>query len=68
LKALAWYFLSPDMLGARSQKPGWVPAQFELGIERFGMAYQLLSAYAFVRPETVENRSHPTFQHVLQLP
>jgi hypothetical protein len=30
------------------------------------MAYQLLSAYAFVRPETVQNRAHPTFPRAPQ--
>src|ERR1700739_1764143 len=33
--------------GTRPRKPGWIPAQFDLKIERFGMAYRLLSAYAF---------------------
>jgi hypothetical protein len=32
-----------------------------LKTERFGMAYRLLFAYAFVRAESEQNSSHPTF-------
>jgi hypothetical protein len=35
--------------------------QLELKTERLGMAYRLLFAYAFVRPESEQNSSHPTF-------
>jgi hypothetical protein len=38
------------------------PDGFELRIERFGIAYRLLSSYAFVRPESEQNSSHPTFR------
>jgi hypothetical protein len=32
-----------------------------LKTERLGMAYRLLLAYAFVRPESEQNSSYPTF-------
>jgi hypothetical protein len=35
--------------------------QLELKTERLGMAYRLLFAYAFFRPESEQNSSHPTF-------
>jgi hypothetical protein len=41
--------------------PGWVPVQLELETERFGIAYRLSFIYAFVRPESEQNSSHPTF-------
>jgi hypothetical protein len=59
LKALAWYFLSLDMFRSRPWTLARVPVQqIELKTERVAMAYRLLSAYAFVRPESEQNSSH----------
>jgi len=39
--------------------PGWVPVQqVEMQTERFAIAYRLLFAYPFVRPESEQNSSH----------
>ena len=51
----------PTCFGARPRTPGWVPVQIELKTERLGMTYRLLFAYAFVRPESEQNSSYPTF-------
>jgi len=40
--------------------------QLELKTERFGMAYRLLFAYAFVRAESEQNSSHPTVSRTLR--
>jgi hypothetical protein len=53
LKALAWYILSPDMFRCEVTETRTV--QLELKTERFGMAYRLLFAYAFVRAESEQN-------------
>ena len=53
LKALAWYILSPDMFRCEVTETRTV--QLELKTERFGMAYGLLFAYAFVRAESEQN-------------
>jgi hypothetical protein len=56
---LAWYILSPDMFRCEVTETRTV--QLELKTERFGIAYRLLFAYAFVRAESEQNSSHPTF-------
>jgi len=49
----------PTCFGAKPRTPGWVPVQqVELKTERVAMAYRLLPAYAFVRPESEQNSSH----------
>ena len=47
--------------GARPRTPGQVPVQLkvELKAERVAMAFRLLSAYAFARPESEQYSSHP---------
>ena len=39
--------------------PDGFPVQLELKTERFGMAFRLQFAYAFVCPESEQNSSHP---------
>ena len=39
--------------------PDGFPVQLELKTERFGLAFRLLLACAFVRPESEQNSSHP---------
>jgi len=51
----------PTCFGARPRTPGQVPVQLkvELKAERVAMAFRLLSAYAFARPESEQYSSHP---------
>jgi hypothetical protein len=67
LKELAWCFLSPDLFRSDDRTPEWVSIQPELKTERFGMASRLLFAYAFVRLESEQNSSHPTFPRAPQI-
>jgi hypothetical protein len=50
---------APDVFRSEATDTRMVPVQIELKTERFGMAYRLLFAYAFVRPESEQYCSHP---------